>query len=357
MLAFLAYWHFKERPPTPICEKKTTYYKEHQLSSENNELINFFSGLTFDELVPYLKNTTPSDNGYTLRDLALGCLFTHHHLDVSRAIPCSNKPLQKCYFKYIDANKNTQQIAIHSGFNDNHFELIEKFIQTEKWPFTPKGLFLHLKNNRYKDKNLEYAFYITPEFMTVELLLKRTNSLIDKEEILSLLLEGGWDMLSDFFAKQRITQDLSEERRRSFLLSYIEKGSIKANSILSNEARDFYKSDLSNLNCTKTPGLNDRKSCNIKNIEGLKISQSKELPRSVDFVNKIPKIENNPIPKENSEKKFLSNIKPWKRAYTVMEGDSLWKISRMFKVDIQELKKRNNLTKDSLQPGSMIIVP
>ena len=218
------------------------------------------------------------------------------------------------------------------------------------------------KNNPFikrklKDKNLEYAFYITPEFMTVELLLKRTNSLIDKEEILSLLLEGGWDMLSDFFAKQRITQDLSEERRRSFLLSYIEKGSIKANSILSNEARDFYKSDLSNLNCTKTPGLNDRKSCNIKNIEGLKISQSKELPRSVDFVNKIPKIENNPIPKENSEKKFLSNIKPWKRAYTVMEGDSLWKISRMFKVDIQELKKRNNLTKDSLQPGSMIIVP
>jgi LysM repeat protein len=52
-----------------------------------------------------------------------------------------------------------------------------------------------------------------------------------------------------------------------------------------------------------------------------------------------------------------SVITQWKRAYTVKSGDSLWKIGRMFNIDIDELKRRNNITTDSLAPGTMLIVP
>ena len=45
------------------------------------------------------------------------------------------------------------------------------------------------------------------------------------------------------------------------------------------------------------------------------------------------------------------------RSYVVQEGDSLWKISRKFKVDMGVLKKLNKLESDFLKPGTTLRLP
>ena len=43
--------------------------------------------------------------------------------------------------------------------------------------------------------------------------------------------------------------------------------------------------------------------------------------------------------------------------YIVQEGDSLWKLSQKFKVDVQEIKKINHLKSDAIKPGTRLRIP
>ncbi len=46
-----------------------------------------------------------------------------------------------------------------------------------------------------------------------------------------------------------------------------------------------------------------------------------------------------------------------KKVYVVKKGDSLWKIARMHKVSLSELKKANNLKSPRLYPGMKLLIP
>lgn len=48
---------------------------------------------------------------------------------------------------------------------------------------------------------------------------------------------------------------------------------------------------------------------------------------------------------------------PGSTKYTVRQGDSLWKISRKFKISVEALRKANGLKNDRLQIGQELIVP
>lgn len=48
---------------------------------------------------------------------------------------------------------------------------------------------------------------------------------------------------------------------------------------------------------------------------------------------------------------------PGSTKYTVRQGDSLWKISRKFKITVEALRKANGLKNDRLQIGQELIVP
>lgn len=48
---------------------------------------------------------------------------------------------------------------------------------------------------------------------------------------------------------------------------------------------------------------------------------------------------------------------PGSTKYTVKQGDSLWKISRKFKITVDALRKANGLKNDRLQIGQELIVP
>ena len=45
------------------------------------------------------------------------------------------------------------------------------------------------------------------------------------------------------------------------------------------------------------------------------------------------------------------------RSYVIREGDSLWKIARLFNVDVELLKKHNRLTSDAIRPGVVLKIP
>ena len=45
------------------------------------------------------------------------------------------------------------------------------------------------------------------------------------------------------------------------------------------------------------------------------------------------------------------------RLYIVQDGDTLWKISRRFNVDIAILRDHNKLRNDALKPGTPIRIP
>jgi len=48
---------------------------------------------------------------------------------------------------------------------------------------------------------------------------------------------------------------------------------------------------------------------------------------------------------------------PGDHKYAVAKGDSLWVIARRFGVKIDDLRKANALTRDTLQPGQVLIIP
>lgn len=63
----------------------------------------------------------------------------------------------------------------------------------------------------------------------------------------------------------------------------------------------------------------------------------------------------NPTSKKDVNLKRNSSVSY--RLYIVQEGDSLWKISRRFGVDMEVLKKRNQLQSNAIKPGTVLKIP
>lgn len=413
MLALLFYWYFKEQPPTPLCERKPTSYDSQigygTIEYGNEEVLRQFEKMSMSQLMEKLKDARLVESGFAIRDLALGSLLTYHHFDLQRALAGARMPIQKRYIIFKDIQGQKKELITYSDINPDQYEKILAFINTEKWPYTTQGLFILLKEKRpEKDKSLEYAFLITPEFQAVDLLFKRSNVDIPRGEILDFLLEGSWKMLSNFAEKQRLQQDLSPEKRRELLFSYIENESAAAAALLlktdsNTVAKKFDDTQVATIlkySTKRTPHTarfalamlasprNDKvwKEAAYRLYEFAGEAIPTEFNRNSVLARFLPLAIKKTTSSETSKRKNVETIvaekleqkKPanprpvqdqdveqdtakhknkWKRAYISQEKDSLWKISKMFNVDIEELKQQNNLTNDSLKPGTMIIVP
>lgn len=240
VLALLLFWTVRERPPTPYFELKPASSAQQQVPLADNrnctEFITSLRPLSFDQLVTKLDQIQLIENGYTERDLALSALVDFHYFDLDRALTKEGKPKQKRLLMWKNSlTGESVPLVIYPGLTDAQFESIGQFAKTERWPFRPEGLFLLMQKQKEEqniDPSLVETFILTPEFLTVELLFKRAEAPIRRQELIEVLLEGDWPLLSQFVEQQRKVNDLSIARRQKFLLDYIHKGSEEAASLL-----------------------------------------------------------------------------------------------------------------------------
>lgn len=235
LLAALFYWSVRDVTPTPYFELKPANKQEQQLpiavDHSNSEVIRYLRKMPKEQLIARLSNVQLIENGYTLRDLALACLIDFQHFDIERALLGNAQPQQKRsiqYGKRLDGKP--AELTVYPGLTDKQYQAITSFATTERWPLTSKGLFLTLRKQSegQLEPSLSDAFFMTPEFLAVETLFNRVQVPIDKKDLLKVVLQGDWKMLSAFAGQQKITQDLSSARRQRFLLDYIQGKSCAA---------------------------------------------------------------------------------------------------------------------------------
>lgn len=458
ILSLFLYWVLRERPPTPYCELKPAN-SEQQLppladARDCTEVMTHLSQLSFQQLVNCLSRTQLIENGFAERDLALACLVGFHHFDIQRALLKNALPQQQRVLVWnAKGHESPINLVIYPDLTSEQYETLIHFATTESWPFSAKGLFQLLKNNKKEkafDTTLRESFFLTSEFWTVELLFNRSKRHINKDEILTVLLDGDWNLLKKFSEQQRQIHDTSEARRQKFLLDYINEGSPSAVMLLLKNERDF-----------AAKKLNDHQIIAILKWMPLHFSEgiefAKEMlasPRSVNvwrqaslwlyrqagegmpndwthlaalkrFVPEKASLEliSKPIPPipapiapplplpptkmakatpmktKPPEKKppvpiqkpNESSIKPRKEliagkkpqeslavkktqesfaakkpqesffakpsVYIVQQGDTLWKIAKLFNVKVEDIRKLNQLKSDSLKIGTPLQLP
>lgn len=409
MLALVIYWYVKECPPTPLCEKKPAVTQNtpiSQATASNERAIQSFQGRTFQDLFKELNRSEMLENGFTHRDLALGYLITEHHFDIKRAFIDIPKPSQRRRIIYKDKSGKQKELKTFADLREGHFLAAIAFGSKEKWPLTAKGLFLLLQEEgNSTNKSLKYAFFLTPEFTSVEHLFKRSNEEVRRDTLLQMICEGPWEILAQFADYQRVSQNLSDMQRRQLLINYVMAGSPTAASLLLKTDAEYALKNLNDDEAIAILTLSKEKTRDAAKYALTMLAS----PRS-DSVWKVAaarlyEYTGEPAPQDVSKysaiKKFLPGLaekavtppqkqiqpvkqqviakpqaptpppapKPtpvvakspkkthWKRGYTVQKGDTLWKIGHLFNVDVNELKSYNNIRNEDLTPGTMIIVP
>ncbi len=398
LASFFFYGMIRERPPTPYFELKPANIDEQQvpvaMDHSNEEIIRYFKSLSFESLLTKLSHAELVESGYAVRDLALSCLVTFHHFDLRRALLDDVQPTQARILSFgLKKDGKQAKVLVYPGLSDKQFESIMRFAKRERWPLTPKGLFSNLKNKKNGDHFLADAFYLTPEFLSVETLFNRSEIGIEKSEILNVLLDGSFVMLSSFSEHQKQSHDLTAARRQHFLLEYIKINSkaaaylllktdgpamvrklddehvIKMLSLLTENTHDAGKFALALLTSPRSDAVWKMATIRLYGYAGEVIPEkfhyeqalTKFLPANLSLKKTR---EQTAIPFEtmanvtvpNHGIKNIEGINPSNREtlYVVQEGDSLWKISRRYDIDIELLKKINQLNSDVLKPGTIL---
>ncbi len=285
----------------------------------NNDYLLYLSTLNYKDLLLLLSNKSQVEYGYLTRDLALSCLTAFHFFNLEKALP--NISIQQ---RYVLLEKYNNKIILFPGLCDYHFDAIINFIKYETWPFTIQGLFNLLKTNT--TPSLEQSFITTNEFQVIRNLLN-----IDTENILHILHEISWETFSN---------GLNEKDVKTFLLNCIDDNSKQAAIILLKEHQDYIIKKASNKHVKKILSL-------TKDCEEIKklCEEITQTPRE-DIILNITNEKINEITNINKE---ITHI--------VKDGESLWKIAKLYKISINDLIKKNNLKTQCIKPKDKLIIP
>lgn len=397
----------------------TTRLLTHKILPEENSLGQKLASLkekNFEDLVLALKDITLIQDGYRERDFALACLVKFHFFNIEKAFSSLSFPKQKRKVIFYDKSLKKNEILLYPDIEEAHFEKALAFAEIEKWPFTTLGLFQKLKEEKIQDPSLLYAFQLTTEFKTMERLFQEVADKVKLTELIDIIASGKWlDFLSKLDMINRADFTLIELRRR-FLLDYIHNQSVTAAEvflkidmeqavkkisdkdaltilkILDKRSAISAKYALSMLVSPRSddiwmeaakrlyqfsyetiptvlkkkevlarfvPHLLKNKEINFSKSKNL---SSKESELKKKLFSKAPIEPSNERAKPKSASLSLLKAKEKeapksRKAYLVQEGDSLWKISRRFGVDINEIKKLNHLESDFLKPDTLISLP
>jgi hypothetical protein len=368
LIATFAYFVIKEKQETMAIELKPAA-KETTAQATNAQLLHSYSLLPYQELLLRLENKDLIEEGLTKRDLALACLAAFHHFNLSKAL--GGLPLQKRTIPLTNHDE-TIDIPVFPGLADYQFQAVIQYAKTEKWPLTSQGLFYELKRSTSpRDPSLLDAFYLSSEYHAVHTLLTKTGIPISREQTIDLICEGEWKTAFDLTEQQRRSLDLTVDRRRLFLLEYLDNRSPLAAKILLEADLEFVSKRLDDAQILKLLDLYPEKS--LENF-------AKELlvsPRT-DAVRKragclLFTIGGEPIPdpydhalamqrffpQEQPKTPIVQTqpVKPKKKMHTIEPGDSLWKIARKYHVTVEEIMRVNHMETEKLRLGKQLEIP
>lgn len=359
-LAGFAYFMLKSSE-LPLAIART---RKSEPETTNGQLFSSMSRLTFRELVSFLTNRDLVEEGYTKRDLAVAALVAFHHFNIEKAL--SAPPAQVRTLSLA----GDQRVDVFPGLTEDQFEAIIRFAYQEKWPLTSKGLFALLQRwESPRDESLEQAFALTPEFYALQLLFQKTEAPQELPTLLNLISEGSWELLDRFTREQSQILDFSPEKRRNLLLSYLSLHSPTAAQILLRTDFLFALKRLEDRGILDLLTLLKRQT-----EEGTRFcTELLRSPRSdaiwqaaamtlYSYAGEMPTL---PIDPKAVLARFAPDarlllVEPEPtsaRFHIVKEGESLWKISRQYKVKVDEIVKLNGLEKDSLFPGMTLKLP
>lgn len=368
-----------ERPPS-----KT----EGDLSKDsgNEHLLSLYSTLSFPELLTLLEETEPVAEGYKKRDLALACLTAFHFFNLEKAVATSSLQKRRLSFIHQEGQEKVD-VTVFPGLSEEQYRAIIHYAKTEKWPYTPQGLFFEIQQAKApRDPSLLEAFYLTPEFHTLSTLFLRSAVPLQKAGIVELAAQGDWRCLETFTQEQKLSQDLSPERLKGLLLTYLKKRSLLAAQILVAWDRDFVRMKLDDLDLillldllvTKTPGLHallkelllSARSDLIwkKAAEKLYAFSGQVLPEPYDHTQTLqtffpealaaaPVLTPPQVAAKETAPESARSTKNKRRTYVVQEGDNLWKIARKHKTSVKSIIEQNHLESEKLRPGKELQIP
>lgn len=363
LVAAFAYFMIQE---TPVA---ATRLGKKEVVTTNAQIFASMSRLSFRELVSYLTNRDLVEEGYTKRDIALAALAAYHHFNLEKALSAPPSQVRRLILS------EGQTIDVYPALSEDEFEAIIRFAYQEKWPLTSKGLFALLQTQKgVGDESLEHAFLLTPEFYAIQVLFQKTEAPQEPHVLLNLVVEGSWDLLEKFAKDQSQILDFSVERRRSLLLGYLALHSPTAAHLLLRTDFAFAhkrledRSLLDLLALLKKQSEEGTKFC----IELLRSPRSDAIWQAAAltlyaYAGEMPTA---PIDPKAVLARFSSDAPPApkpapvlavatapSRFHVVKDGESLWKISRQYKVKVDEIVKLNGLEKDSLFPGMTLKLP
>lgn len=357
-----------------------------QLAKENprveTSMDRFFlqvSKLSFHELISYLTNRETIDQGYLKRDIALAALVSFHHFHLEKAI--SGAPIQR---RAISLGADLK-VEVYPGLSDDQFEAIIRFAYEEKWPLTTQGLFKLLKKwPEPLDPTLVQAFLMTPEFHGLQVLFQKTEVPQNSVVLLGLVCEGSWELLERFSREQTQLLDLSVDRRRALLLSYLSAQSKTAAGLLLHTDFAFTANRLEDKGIIGLLSLLNDKTAEserlciellrsprsdavwISAVSSLYAYAGEEVPSPLDLHEAIARFIPGFTPKNSVQTSVAAVLEnpdalmrdlPKNRHHIVKEGESLWKIARQYSVKVDELVKLNEIEKDRLYPGMTLRIP
>lgn len=394
LIVTLLYLFLHEKHPTPYFELKPPGKNEQAVplaSSHNNaEMVRQMRLFPVEQLIEDLADTEWVEDGFKQRDLALASLVTFHHFDLPRALLGLPQPTEQRSIVYGTLKNGAPAlITLYPSLREEQFEAIIQFAKREKWPLTSRGLFFAIRQKQAvqqePDPTLIDAFYLSPEFLSIEMLFNRSERPVEKQELLRLLTEGDWKLVATFAEQQRAVQDLSSARRQRFLLDYIEHKSRTAAYLLLKTDPDFASHKLDDPHVIELLKLLPHKTPEAEQFALAQLTSPRSnlvwklaarrlyayagelLPETFQHdaaIERFVSKDKRPKPQPKKGPVVLPLTKPVKtaarekpRLYIVREGDSLWKIAKQFKVEIGVIKKANKLQSDMLKPGTSLMIP
>ncbi|MBI3211943.1 MAG: LysM peptidoglycan-binding domain-containing protein [Simkania negevensis] len=322
------------------------------LSFSNQEILKKYLNFSFNELLKELTNTTLVEEGYRVCDLALACLSHVHHLDVERAL--SGTILEKRQYVLTSGEgKEKIFLTLFPALSLANYKTLFYFLDKEKWPFTPEGLFYLLKQNRGEaDSSLLQAFFVTSQFYIIENAFKSLPLSLPRETLLSLLLDGEWKESLALYEELKKDPDRKIASVGKFLSGYLPYRSQLAAQLLLLLDKEFAYKNLSNEEMTLLLSLLEEETPELEKF----LEEVKESLRPQEIRERTERKETGV--KEVAVKEIPSSQKASsEKTHVVAHGDTLWKISRQYKVDVAEIKRVNQLKSDNLAPGTVLKIP